>query len=175
MSELRTNRIVPRDGLSSDSWGGGIIQVAYASYDGSALSITTQTDVLSGTITPKRNDSKVLVDVRLRAQLDGSNGQWFAGIKRSISGGSAVYVSGRGDNSNSGHEYGLFAWHMMSSDHRHGGCFQVCRDLPATTSQCTYTLTIGPWGSAQGALRINRQYGDQERQGVQLIMYEVSG
>ena len=46
MSELRTNRIVPRDGLSSDSWGGGIIQVAYASYDGSALSITTQTDVL---------------------------------------------------------------------------------------------------------------------------------
>ncbi len=53
MSELRTNRIVPRDGLSGDSWGGGIIQVAYASYDGSALSITSQTDVLSGTITLK--------------------------------------------------------------------------------------------------------------------------
>ena len=30
MSELRTNRIVPRDGLPSGSFGGGIIQVRYA-------------------------------------------------------------------------------------------------------------------------------------------------
>ena len=40
MSELRTNRIIPRDGLSAGSWCGGIIQVAYASYDGSALALT---------------------------------------------------------------------------------------------------------------------------------------
>ena len=52
MSELRTNRIIPRDGMSGDSWCGGIIQIAYASYDGTALSITADTDVLSGTITP---------------------------------------------------------------------------------------------------------------------------
>ena len=175
MSELRTNRIIPRDGMSGDSWCGGIIQIAYASYDGTALSITADTDVLSGTITPKRSDSKILVDVRLRAQLDGSSGQWYAGVKRSVGGATAVYISGVGDNNNAGHENGRYAWHMLSSDHRHGGCFQVARDIPATTSQCTYTLTVGPWGSASGALRINRQYGDQERQGVQFIMYEVSG
>ena len=57
----------------------------------------------------------------------------------------------------------------------HGGCYQVVRDEPATTSQCTYTLTIGPWGSASGQVRINRQYGDHERQGIQFVMYEVSG
>ena len=64
---------------------------------------------------------------------------------------------------------------MLSSDHRHGGCFQFCRDLPATTSQCTYTLAAGPWGSASGALRVNRSYGDQERQGAQMVIYEISG
>ena len=58
MSELRTNRIIPRDGLSAGSWCGGIIQVAYASYDGSALAITTSTDVLSASITPTRSDIK---------------------------------------------------------------------------------------------------------------------
>ena len=174
MSELRVNKIIPKDGLSSDSWGGGIVQISYGSYDGSALSITSQTDIVSATITPKSSSSKILVDVRLRAQLDGSSGQWYAGVKRVISGGSAVWISGQGDNSNGGNSNGQFAWHMLSSDHRHGGCFQFCRDLPATTAQCTYTLAAGPWGSANGALRVNRQQGDQEKQGGQIVLYEVS-
>tara|TARA_B100001113_G_C21033426_1_gene589041 strand:+ start:559 stop:1080 length:522 start_codon:yes stop_codon:yes gene_type:complete len=173
MSELRTNRIIPRDGLSTDSWGGGIIQMSYASYDGSALAITSNTDVLSGTITPKSASSKILIDVRLRAQLDGSNGQFYAGVKRSIGGATAVWVSGKGDLSP--HDNGRYAWHFMSSDYRHGGCFQFARDTPATTSQCTYTLSVGPWGSASGSVRINRQSGDQETQGAQMVIYEISG
>ena len=175
MSELRTNKIIPKDGLTADSWGGGIIQMAYGSYDGTALSITSQTDILSATITPKSSSSKILVDVRLRALLDGCGGQWFAGVKRSIGGATAVFISGAGDNTTAGHENGQFAWHMESTDHRHGGCFQFARDLPATTSACTYTLRVGPWGSASGSLRVNRQSGDQEKQGAQLILYEVSG
>ena len=175
MSELRTNKIYPKDGLPSGAWGGGIIQIAYGSYDGSALSITSSTDIVSATITPQSSSSKILVDVRLRALLDGSGGQWFAGVKRSIGGATAVFISGQGDNTTAGHENGQFAWHMISSDHRHGGCFQVTRDLPATTSACTYTLRAGPWGSANGALRVNRQSGDQEKQGAQIILYEVSG
>jgi len=174
MSELRVNKIIPKDGLSSDSWGGGIVQISYGSYDGSALSITSNTDIVSATITPKSSSSKILVDVRLRALLDGSGGQWYAGVKRSIGGATAVWISGQGDNSNAGHEHGRYAWAMISSDHRHGGCFQFARDLPATTSQCTYTLAAGPWGSASGALRVNRQSGDQERQGAQIVLYEVS-
>ena len=175
MSELRTNKIYPKDGLPSGAWGGGIIQIVYGSYNGSSLTITTQTDIVSATITPQSSSSKILVDVRLRALLDGSGGQWYAGVKRVISGGSTVWISGQGDNSNAGHSNGQFAWHMLSSDHRHGGCFQVTRDLPATTSACTYTLAAGPWGSASGSLRVNRQSGDQEKQGAQIILYEVSG
>ena len=65
MSELRTNRIVPRDGLPSGS-SGGIIQVrsttktdtfAMPSNDTSFHTVTG----LSVTITPTRSDSKIFI------------------------------------------------------------------------------------------------------------------
>ena len=33
MSELRTNKILPRDGLPSGAYGGGIVQVRYYQKD----------------------------------------------------------------------------------------------------------------------------------------------
>ena len=64
MSELRTNRIVPRDGLTSGAYG-GIIQVKYANYSASSqtISTTTYTDItgVSVTITPTRADSAILI------------------------------------------------------------------------------------------------------------------
>ena len=118
MSELRVNKIIPKDGLPSGAWGGGIIQIVYGSYDGSSLEITSNTDILSTTITPKSSSSKILIDVRLRAQIDGSGGQWYAGVKRSIGGATAVWISGKGDLSPN--ENGRYSLHMLSSDHRHG-------------------------------------------------------
>ena len=58
MSELRTNRIVPRDGVPYGSFGGGIIQVRYAQRS-TTLQLTGNGDVLSGNITPIRSDSKI--------------------------------------------------------------------------------------------------------------------
>ena len=64
MSELRTNRIVPRDGLVSGA-SGGIIQVVYASTQtGQTQGFSTNAFVdtgLSASITPTRSDSKILV------------------------------------------------------------------------------------------------------------------
>jgi len=67
MSELRTNRIVPRDGLISGS-SGGIIQVVFAQTNTEASQANTggtQTTLfftnLEATITPTRSDSKILV------------------------------------------------------------------------------------------------------------------
>ena len=77
MSELRTNRIVPRDGLPSGS-AGGIIQVR-------STTLTTNVNVtiasganttfydvsgLSVSITPTRSDSKVLVMVQMNIGTD---------------------------------------------------------------------------------------------------------
>ena len=74
MSELRTNRIVPRDGLPSGS-AGGVIQVVHAS----ATSETSQSfnagstfadTGLSASITPTRSDSKILVTGYLSYYID---------------------------------------------------------------------------------------------------------
>ena len=74
MSELRTNRIVPRDGLPSGS-SGGIIQVVsvtktdvyYESVsEGSFSSIVTG---LTPTITPTRSDSKILITGYVHAAI----------------------------------------------------------------------------------------------------------
>ena len=64
MSELRTNRIVPRDGLvSATGKGGGIIQVVESSTT-TMVSHTSNSYIdigLSATITPTRSDSKILI------------------------------------------------------------------------------------------------------------------
>ena len=66
MSELRTNRIVPRDGLTSGTGkGGGVIQVVEASTT-TTVSHTANSYIdigLSATITPTRSDSKILITV----------------------------------------------------------------------------------------------------------------
>ena len=65
MSELRTNRIVPRDGLPASASGGGIIQVVHASTQtGQSQSFSTNSFAdtgLSASITPKFSTSKILV------------------------------------------------------------------------------------------------------------------
>ena len=64
MSELRTNRIVPRDGLvSATGKGGGIIQVVESSTT-TQVSHTANSYIdigLSAIITPTRSDSKILI------------------------------------------------------------------------------------------------------------------
>ena len=60
MSELRTNRIVPRDGLPSGSFG-GIIQVVQAVKQSAQTIDGTEADVISATINLKHASSKVMI------------------------------------------------------------------------------------------------------------------
>ena len=74
MSELRTNRIVPRDGLPAGS-SGGIIQVVHATATSEASQSfnagSTFADTgLSASITPTRSDSKILVTGYLSYYID---------------------------------------------------------------------------------------------------------
>ena len=69
MSELRTNRIVPRDGLVSGA-SGGITQIAITQKS-DIFTWNTNGDVaitgMSVSITPTRSDSKILVQVQIGA------------------------------------------------------------------------------------------------------------
>ena len=63
MSELRTNRIVPRDGLPSGSYG-GIIQVKQASVTENVdYDSTSDTTMLTLAFTPQRADSVLWIHV----------------------------------------------------------------------------------------------------------------
>tara|TARA_B100000902_G_scaffold83475_1_gene88057 strand:+ start:568 stop:1071 length:504 start_codon:yes stop_codon:yes gene_type:complete len=74
MSELRTNRIIPRDGLPSGA-SGGIIQVVQNIQGMGQVnsSSTSEYDLgLSCTITPQRSDSKILINANWSAIQEGA-------------------------------------------------------------------------------------------------------
>ena len=60
MSELRTNRIVPRDGLSSGTFG-GIIQVVQTVKQAEQTIGSTEVDVISASMNLKHASSKVMI------------------------------------------------------------------------------------------------------------------
>ena len=60
MSELRTNRIVPRDGLASGTFG-GIIQVVQTVKQAEQTIDSTEADVISASINLKHASSKVMI------------------------------------------------------------------------------------------------------------------
>jgi hypothetical protein len=165
MSELRTNRIVPRDGISASGTCGGVIQMKVAQHD-SAVDLTAAGDIMSTTYTPIRSDSKILIDIRLRAREDtGNNATWYVGLKKTI-GGVDSYPGGQ------------YMMHCKSntSTSEWGGYYQMVVDSAGGSSEITYTLIAGPWGGANStSFNVNKSAGDGEVGGAQLIIYEVSG
>ncbi len=165
MSELRTNRIVPRDGISSSGTCGGVIQMKVAQHN-SAVALTAAGDIMSTTYTPIRSDSKILIDIRLRAHEDtGNTAQWYVNLKKTV-GGVNSYPGGQ------------FMMHNRSNTgtSEWGGFYQMVVDSDGASSEITYTLHAGPWGSANGSeFNVNKAVGDSELGGAQLIIYEVSG
>ena len=138
MSELRTNRIIPRDGLPSGS-SGGIIQVKqithsnYIKYNTNSFTAGTLagggTGNYSITITPTRADSKILVS--FNSMYDSYSGQRnYVTIFRSVGGGTASnIVGGRG------------LVEIWNNDHRiQATCTGQYLDSPNTTSAVTYTV-----------------------------------
>ena len=158
MSDLRTNRIVPRDGLPSGSYG-GIIQVKYANYSASSqtFSTTTYTDItgVSVTITPTRADSAILIMLTFNGK-NGSNGRLRYQIVRTVGGsdttiftvaealvdygGSSIHVQGLGNN---------FV------------------DTPSTTSAVTYKLQVA--SSSGNEIQINNNGR------TDMILMEIAG
>ena len=165
MSELRTNRIVPRDGISSSGTCGGVIQMKVAQHN-SAVALTAAGDIMSTTYTPIRSDSKILIDIRLRATEDtGNAAQWYVNLKKTV-GGVDSYPGGQ------------FMMHNRSNTgtSEWAGFYQMVVDSDGASSEITYTLHAGPWGSANGSeFNVNKMQSDSELGGAQLIIYEVSG
>ena len=173
MSELRTNRIVPRDGLPAGS-SGGIIQVKMGTFTGkfNTASSTMVDSGLSVTITPTRSDSKILVQVSLGSLSNNERQKRaFMNIVRDSTN---VLV---GDAA-TGHEV-TAALSTRSSDDNYiqvPVSFMVL-DSPATTSAITYKVQLSK-GSDSGTVYLNGSAGGDSMSGntaSTIIVMEVSG
>ena len=172
MSELRTNRIVPRDGLATGT-NGGIIQVVQ-NVQGigqvNSSGSTSEYDLgLNCTITPHRSDSKILIHANFCAIQNGSFG--------------IQYFLNRGTTHI--HEYEIYtstgSWTVSYPN-------MMYLDSPSTTSAVTYKMTCKVNSGSSGVHRSNYNYtnsgnddttvhGDLTGYGSRstMILMEVSG
>ena len=175
MSELRTNRIVPRDGLPSGS-AGGIIQVkSTTKTDTFTTNSTSFTDItgLSVSITPTRSDSKILV--MMHVNLGHTN--YVSGFVRLVRDSTAISV---GDAAGS-----RIACSVAMSDDPNDddiNCYSVTfLDSPSTTSATTYKVQLSTEASGNtGDVFVNRSGEDtnnnqHSRVTSSITVMEVSG
>ena len=148
MSELRTNRIVPRDGLPSGS-SGGVIQIVHTNTSSHTYNNNTSYADITGvtaTITPTRSDSKILIQCSLAVSKTDNHS--FLG--RVVRNGSAI--SGSGGVAESGHssqEDGTW-WLVRTTAHSANPLMVNYLDSPSSTSAVTY--------KAQGKTSNSGQY-----------------
>ena len=181
MSELRTNRIVPRDGLAAGG-GGGIVQVIFAenntvqTFSFSPSSFNPQT-VCSATITPTRSDSKILINCSAGVFCDNESAQnfeWSLHLKR----GSTLI----GGNTQSSHFLGtnVLCSGVNAPESATTGTF-FYMDSPATTSAVTYNLCLqGGENRTYGVGRSkynspSTKYNYMNSSGTNITLMEVSG
>ena len=164
MSELRTNRIVPRDGLPSGS-AGGIIQLLQGSTN-NRVETSSQSFVatnLSASITPTRSDSKVFIMVSGDCNTNADDNEIYMTIYRSIGGGSFSDIG----YSNYG-----FASARSNADRLHSAVSINYLDNPSTTSSVEYKVYIRK--TAQGSGNVEFPVNDGA-QFAYITLMEVSG
>ena len=150
MSELRTNRIVPRDGLPSGS-AGGVIQMVFGSTTSDVNNTNgNYTDTgITATITPTRADSKIMVI---------SSIQWFLYRESTETNGSFKLL--RGSTAISTHDNAVHIEAGTTGQSRiisEGGYTIQQLDSPATTSATTYKVQFKTNVTANsGQMSVNR-------------------
>ena len=171
MSELRTNRIIPRDGLPSGS-AGGIIQVKQVIKKDQ---FTTASTVSSGgyvdltglsvDITPTRSDSKILIE----AQIYNSNNN-AVNFFRILRG--STFIEQPSGTSSSGANWNAHGFAYFDHSFQDTTVMKIL-DSPATTSATTYKVQCACTGTQ---LTINKFYNTSNYYGIStLTVMEVSG
>ena len=163
MSELRTNRIVPRDGLPAGS-SGGIIQVKMGVTTSQATTTSGNFDAtnLLVTITPTRSDSKIFIMCS-----GGMNGPAGGGSSEII--GYKIYrsIGGASFAETESSSRGQGVYYGAANNYIHLSINYL--DSPSTTSAVTYKLYQKRVGGS-GTPSLNRDNTNQ----TQMIAMEVS-
>ena len=178
MSELRTNRIVPRDGLPAGS-AGGIIQVKSTTMTTTAtysISGMTWTEVggLTTTITPTRSDSKILVMANIGGiSSNGEYQRYGMALRRN-----STNIGVNSDGVNHTRANWAYTGRAIGNAVESHPTFNHL-DSPGTTSAVTYKVMITS-ESTGFYLYVNRSENDSSSSSVfitasSLTLMEISG
>ena len=180
MSELRTNRIVPRDGLPSGS-AGGIIQIKQTlktdSFNTNSQNLVDITG-MSVSITPTRSDSKILVQVHLsfggddnmygQVRLVRDPGDQTVGGSTAVSGNQRNGTFGVNTPNGANGQYKMYSAECQ------------ILDSPSTTSTLTYKLQVASTNTGGNYFYLNRPSNNDNQQYIiggssTITAMEVSG
>ena len=171
MSELRTNRIVPRDGLVSGTGiGGGIIQIKQTIKKDTfttANNTNNYTDItgLNVTITPTRSDSKILIECSI--YNSNANAVNFFRVLRG-----STFIEQPSGTSSGGANYNAHGFSYFDHQFQDTCVFKIL-DSPATTSATTYKVQTA---MTSGVVTINQFFNTSNYFGISTITaMEVSG
>jgi len=177
-SELRVDRIIPVDGVGSDSGntvrGGGIIQVVQNSTSSEVtMTSTTFADTgLNCTITPKFQSSKILILVNQQYRVIRSSSQTGGGFQ--IVRGSTVIQTGP-NNSSGSEPFGEYLVVDGGSNIELYSRYNVqYLDTPNTTSSTIYKTQMAVRTTASSA-QMRAQYQASDENGKSyMTLIEVS-
>ena len=168
MSELRTNRIVPRDGLTSGAFnGGGIIQVKHTVFTGTDdatgainTALTDFESTYNCAITPTRSDSKILVEMSMSLSLSVDDNIIMARLRKKVASGSFADVTGAlGDAASN--RYRCTAVTVGRNNQYSMYPLQIkYLDSPATTSALTYSVSVAHDSGSSRTIYLNRGSND---------------
>ena len=171
MSELRTNRIVPRDGLPSGS-AGGIIQIKQTikkdQFTTAQVVSSGYTDLtgLNVTITPTRSDSKILIECSI--YNSNANAVNFFRILRGN-----TFIEQPSGTSSSGANWNAHGFAYFNCQNWQDTTVIKILDSPATTSATTYKVQCAV---TSAVCTINKFYSTSNYYGISTITaMEVSG
>ena len=176
MSELRTNRIIPRDGLSTGAFG-GIIQVKQSVLTTSAAIATGHNFTDSGlavTITPTRSDSRILVMSDITCGLANS----YGGSLRLLRDSTSIY---KGDTAGNRPRVTKWFCDYKNATETYSTYFPHFQfiDNPSTTSAVTYKIQLAAYSSI--VVYVNRSHAHQDyteydgSQASSITVMELSG
>ena len=163
MSELRTNRIVPRDGLTSGTNnGGGIIQVRNIMYTDVFSSNHSNSGYVDVTgfnlnITPTRGDSKILVSAEVAGGLNSNYGYNFRfRVQRTV--GSTVTSIGIPPAGAYAMTGGYNLYNTDAATPYIFGMSKTFMDSPTTTAPVNYKIQVSHSHVSSGAIvYVNRR------------------
>ena len=183
MSELSTNRIVPRDGLTSTTTSaGGIIQVKHtifsSTYSRATSSYNFGAIVTSDSITPTRSDSKILIQCVMYMSSSNSSGRFGYRVMRVPVGGSASHISPTQYGDGDGNRQQVATYFRQNSTSDMQPLVFNGIDAPSTTSAVTYSIYSS--GEESDTIYVNRTNSNTDsashyRPISTITLMEVSG